>query len=147
MFKVKIIGAGSLGNHFSHACRKKGWHVSLCDIDQAALERTKNELFVNRYGKWDESIHLTDPGSIQNEHFDIIIIGTPPDTHVEIALRELHNNPPKVLLIEKPLSAPNDQSIIELTDVVTKTEARVLVGYNNFLEDSTTFTLMIIRKC
>ena len=33
MTKVKIYGAGSIGNHLAYACRSKGWDVTLCDID------------------------------------------------------------------------------------------------------------------
>ena len=31
--KVKIYGAGSIGNHLAHACRNKGW-----DAMEAALQ-------------------------------------------------------------------------------------------------------------
>ena len=34
--RVKILGAGSIGNHLAHAARVLGWEVTLCDIDPAA---------------------------------------------------------------------------------------------------------------
>ena len=35
--KVKILGAGSIGNHLAHASRKMDWFVDICDIDSDAL--------------------------------------------------------------------------------------------------------------
>jgi 3-hydroxyacyl-CoA dehydrogenase len=58
MFKVKVFGAGSIGNHLSNASRAMGWSVDMCDVDDAALARTKNDIYPGRYGKWDESIRL-----------------------------------------------------------------------------------------
>ena len=39
--KIKIIGAGSIGNHFANAAIKLGWDVSIFDVDKEALQRTK----------------------------------------------------------------------------------------------------------
>ena len=43
--KVKIIGAGSIGNHLAHASRSLGWQVDICDIDSRALVRTKEMIY------------------------------------------------------------------------------------------------------
>ena len=58
MYKVKIIGAGSIGNHLAHASRGKGWAVTLTDQDPAALQRTRESIYPGRYGKWDDAIVL-----------------------------------------------------------------------------------------
>ena len=55
MKKVKIYGAGSIGNHLSRAFRTIGYEVFVCDTDKAALERMKNEIYPSRYGAWDGS--------------------------------------------------------------------------------------------
>ena len=83
--KVKIYGAGSIGNHLAHACRDKGWEVLICDIDPEALERTKNDIYPARYGHWDKTIRLATLENLPDEEFDIVIVGTPPDTHLRIA--------------------------------------------------------------
>ena len=44
--KVKIHGAGSIGNHLAQASRRMGWSVHICDVDSKALERTKNKLSI-----------------------------------------------------------------------------------------------------
>ena len=41
MTRVKVIGAGSIGNHLSNASRRLGWQVDLVDNDPKALERTR----------------------------------------------------------------------------------------------------------
>ena len=51
--KIKIIGAGSIGNHFANAGIKLGWDVSIFDVDKEALQRTKNKIYPSRYGSWD----------------------------------------------------------------------------------------------
>ena len=56
--KVKIYGAGSIGNHLSHASRVLDWEVDVYDLDNNALDRMKNIIYPSRYGKWDESIKL-----------------------------------------------------------------------------------------
>jgi Trk K+ transport system NAD-binding subunit len=56
--KAKVIGAGSIGNHLSNALRVLGHDVTLCDVDPAALQRTKTEIYPTRYGAWDEEIDL-----------------------------------------------------------------------------------------
>ena len=45
MYKVKICGAGSIGNHLANASRALGWSVDIVDVDPGALERTKNEIY------------------------------------------------------------------------------------------------------
>ena len=59
--KVKVLGAGSIGNHLSNAARRLGWSVDLVDPDPAALERTRSKIYPSRYGNWDEAIRLFAP--------------------------------------------------------------------------------------
>ena len=49
MTKVKIYGAGSIGNHYAYACYKKGWNVTVTDKDPAALERMRNKIFTKNF--------------------------------------------------------------------------------------------------
>ena len=109
LYKVKIIGAGSIGNHLAHAARGKGWVVTLTDIDVAALQRTRNSIYPGRYGKWDEEIVLKDSAAAMSEPADIVFIGTPPDTHIKLANTVLDSTRPRALMIEKPLCGPDLQ--------------------------------------
>jgi predicted dehydrogenase len=133
MKQVKILGAGSIGNHLAHACRELGWAVTLCDIDRAALLRTRDDIYPARYGRWDEAIRLAEPREVAEEAFDIVIIGTPPDLHVPLALDELGKAPPRLVLLEKPLCGPGLEGCDQLAAAAEAAGTRVLVGYNHRL--------------
>ena len=110
--KIKIIGAGSIGNHLGHAARHLEWDVTIVDIDPLALKRTKESIYPSRYGQWDKKIKLLDQPS--EEFVDLEIIGTPPDTHANILLRRLEKNKSRYWLVEKPFTVPSHKHIVEL---------------------------------
>ena len=146
MYKVKIFGAGSIGNHLAYACRTKGWHVAMCDIDRDAMERTRAEIYPSRYGKWDGEIRLAAPNEFENEDFDLVIIGTPPDSHMTIACEELRRKPPRVLLIEKPVCTPSLEDANKLVKLQKETGTFVAVGYNHTLTPHSLRAEEIIRE-
>lgn len=137
MIRVKILGAGSIGNHLAHGARQQGWDVTICDIDEAALERTRSDIYPTRYGQWDETIRLCRSEQTAGEQFDVIIIGTPPDSHIPLALAEIAHSSPKVVLIEKPLCPPDLGPCAELVAKAAEHNVRVLVGYNHRLTEHT----------
>lgn len=137
MFKVKIFGAGSIGNHLAQASRTKGWEVTICDLDPAALERTRKEIYPQRYGAWDEAIRLVPCAEDGRDDYDIYVIGTPPDSHIPIALDILKNAQPKLVLIEKPLCQPSLEGAQELYELAQKTGVKVCVGYDHTLGQNT----------
>jgi predicted dehydrogenase len=136
MYKVNIFGAGSIGNHLAHAFRTKKWSVTLSDIDPTALQRTKNDIYKARYGAWDDAIRLCDSRDLLAEPADIVFIGTPPDTHLHIALDILKKTQPKILLIEKPLCGPALKDCQELFEAVGKGSVQALVGYDHIVSKS-----------
>lgn len=125
---VKIVGAGSIGTHHAHAARQLGWSVTVTDVSQAALERMKRELYPSRYGAWDEAITQVPPDRAKG-HFDLIIIGTPPESHVPLALAALGESP-TAILIEKPL-APPATAVEPLAARAADSATRVFVGYDH----------------
>lgn len=138
MFKVKIYGAGSIGNHLAHGCRSKNWDVLICDVDPAALERTKTQIYPTRYGKWDEKIRLSTVDRLDPaENFDLAILGTPPDSHIPLALDLMKQKAPRVILIEKPLCGPGISGSEELLKLSRDTGTHILVGYNHTLTPHT----------
>ena len=146
MIKVIIYGAGSIGNHLAHACCSKGWDVTLCDIDTDALKRAKNDIYPSRYGKWDEKIRLSLIDDLKPEKFDLIIIGTPPGTHVDLALEVLRDFPPKALLIEKPLCTPSLSGCQKLLALAESTGTFVAVGYNHTLTKNTRMASELVKN-
>ena len=131
--KVKIIGAGSIGNHLSNAFRSRKCDVTLCDISSEALDRTRDEIYPSRYGSWDKNIKLSLLHQTIKEEFDVVVIGTPPESHISLALSEIVNTKPKVLLIEKPLTVDSNKDLIKLQKLALKSKVEVLVGYNHRL--------------
>jgi predicted dehydrogenase len=130
MYKVKILGAGSIGNHLAHASRHLGWQVAICDIDAAALERTRNEIFPGRYGAWDDSIELYHAEDAPKSVFDLIIVGTPPDSHIDLAIEAIAEGP-RAVLVEKPLCGPDLHRAQELPALAEERGVTVFVGYDH----------------
>lgn len=142
---VVVYGAGSIGNHLTHACRGKGWNVTMADPDPAALERTRKEIYPSRYGRWDDSIGLTSPDQVTGAA-DLVIIGTPPDLHMKIAREVLEKFPPRVMLIEKPLCTPDLEGYAAVEDLAGKTGTVVLTGYNHTFTRNTKEAERLIRE-
>ena len=130
MYRVKIHGAGSVGNHLSYAARHLGWEVTVCDISDEALNRMKNDIYPKRYGRWDDSVRLFNSKRAPVGEFDLIFIGTPPSNHLPLALKGLKENP-KGLLIEKPLCPPSLELAQELYALAKSLPTRVFVGYDH----------------
>ncbi len=133
MLKVKIIGAGSIGNHMANAASTLGWGVCICDIDPKALDRTKSGIYPSRYGAWNDSIKLYESKEAPVGGFDLIIIGTPPDSHFPIALDILKQETPKAFLIEKPLCKPDLENADTLYEMAKNKGVKIFTGYDHVL--------------
>lgn len=134
--KVKIIGAGSIGNHLAQASRRMGWDVVVQDLDQKALERMKNEIYPKRYGAWDKNIQLFLSKDAPKGGFDIIFVGTPPDVRMKVALDALKERP-RILFLEKPLCKPSLEGVSELTAALDRQpETIATVGYDHTVAES-----------
>lgn len=128
--KVKIFGAGSIGNHLSNAARQLGWSVDLVDPDPVALQRTRTDIYPSRYGAWDDAIRLFAPDAAPSGGYDLICIGTPPDSHMPLARAAVAERP-KAVLVEKPLCGPGLAGAQELADEAAEAEVAVFVGYDH----------------
>ena len=132
MYKVKIFGAGSIGNHLSHAARTLNWAVDIADVSEDALNRTKEEIYPSRYGKWDDSIGLYHNDNIPKNIYDLIIVGTPPDSHMELAINAIQEKP-KAILIEKPLCTPDLSQAQKFFELMKSSNVKVFVGYDHVI--------------
>ncbi len=146
MVNVKIYGAGSIGNHLAHASRTMGWDVTICDLDPKALDRTKNEIYPQRYGAWDSNIKLQTVSEAPIHGFDIVLIGTPPHVHLDLAMSVLKNEKPKILQIEKPLCTPTLEKAQEFYELAKQSNTTVLVGYNHAVGKNTEEAERILNK-
>ena len=145
MNNVKIYGAGSIGNHLAQASRRKGWDVVIADVDSLALERTRNEIYPNRYGSWDNSIKLVDTHTEDSSFYDLVIIGTPPDTHLNLAIEALKHNP-IAILIEKPATSLDLTRADELVAKAAKSNTRLFVGYDHVVSNSVKEITALVSK-
>lgn len=135
MKKVKIFGAGSIGNHLANASRRMGWAVDICDVDAEALRRTREQIYPSRYGAWDSSIGLYSNAKIPSGGYDLIIVGTPPDSHMALA-RQAVKERPAAILVEKPLCTPDLSGAQELLDEAKAAGVQVFVGYDHVVGKS-----------
>ena len=136
--KLKIVGAGSIGCHMAHAARQLGWDVLLCDIDPKAITRAEEQTFPQRYGCWDDKITTCLSKDVIPQRFDLVIIGTPPITHLELAINELRQSP-KAILIEKPICEPESAIYSDFLKAIKSTSTLCFVGYDHVVSESMEF--------
>lgn len=127
---VKIFGAGSIGSHLANASRSLGWKVDLCDVDGAALDRTRNLIYPSRYGKWDESIRLFLNKDAPKGGYDFVFIGTPPDAHTKLTIEAIKEGV-RAVLVEKPFCTPDLAGAQELYELSESCRVPVFVGYDH----------------
>lgn len=143
--KVKVIGAGSIGNHLAQASRRMGWDVVVVDTDPAALQRMRDDIYPKRYGAWDNTIQLVTPDQEPKGGFDVIFIGTPPDVRMKLALAALEEKP-RLLHLEKPLCTPLLEGLDEFLSAVSgQKDTAVLVGYDHAVAESIEHVESLIR--
>ena len=145
MRKILIFGAGSIGNHMAHASRKLSHRVYVTDINLKALYRMKNEIYPKRYKNWDKSILLINYSEVfkMKEEYDLIIIGTPPFTHIELLKKIKKKLNFKNILIEKPLSIPLKKNFSAIN---TKNKFKTFIGYNHSISLSFIFFINTIIR-
>jgi predicted dehydrogenase len=143
--KIKVHGAGSIGNHLSHAARRLGWTVDLIDIDPEALKRARDEIYPARYGSFDDAIGLYTSGQAPKGGYDMILIGTPPDSHIPLALAALEENP-RAILIEKPVCTPDLDGADALVAQSAAKNCRIFVGYDHVVGAAAEQFCSLIRK-
>lgn len=136
MYKVKIYGAGSIGNHLGHAARSLDWSVDICDIDEQALTRTRDEIYPSRYGAWDEAINLYSLEAAPRGGYDLVFVGTPPDSHIKLAISAIEEGA-KAVLVEKPLSGTGLEGVQELVELAAARDVQVFVGYDHIVGEAT----------
>lgn len=134
--RVKILGAGSIGNHLTQACRRMGWEVTLCDVSPEALKRARESIYPGRYGHWDETIKLCTVAEAPCGGFDFIFLGTPPDIRLQIA-QDCLEEKPRLLQLEKPICPPSLEGAQALFEKAEKAGIAVCVGFDHVLGENT----------
>lgn len=143
--KVKVIGAGSIGNHLTQACRTMGWNVIVTDVDPKALERMKTDIYPSRYGSWDKEIGLFLNHEAPKDNWDLVIIGTPPDTHLKLMNEIADREHAKVILVEKPFCSPDLENLDATLKKCKDKNIAVLTGYNHCTTPNTQFVEELLK--
>jgi predicted dehydrogenase len=112
-----------------------GWEVDLCDVDSAALERTRRQIYPMRYGAWDPAIRLFESKAVPTGGHDYIFIGTPPDSHLSLA-RQAIAEKPRAILVEKPVCGPGLEMAAEIDASLAKAGIAGFVGYDHVVASS-----------
>lgn len=147
MKNVLIFGSGSIGNHLANACRKINLSVSVTDISNDALLRMKKKIYPSRYKKWDEKIELIDFEFVFKikKKFDLIIVGTPPSTHLNL-IRQISNNINfDKLMIEKPLTTYLNKLNKKQMNYL-RSKKKIFIGYNHSISKSFIYYQKLIGK-
>ncbi len=141
---IKVYGAGSIGNHLTNAAVELGYKVTVVDIDETALERMKNDIYPNRYGKWNDDIDLFLLGKEPRLKYDLVCIGTPPSSHIDILLSLIsdHSGP---ILVEKPLCQPTKSVLSKLQGLSKSDMNRIFVGYNHVVSKASKLVEKLIK--
>jgi predicted dehydrogenase len=135
MLKIKIIGAGSAGNHMAFAFKKYNAKITMLDTNSGSLKRSKNQIYIPRYKYWDKNINLVVKDYDKNK-YDCIIISSPPHTHLKILEKNINQS--NIFLIEKPICEPNIYTIKKFKKIISCNKSKVfLCGYNHRLFPST----------
>ena len=138
MKKILIFGAGSIGNHMANAALKIKCKVYITDIKFSALERMKQKIFPSRYGRWNNSISIINYKEVfhNKNNFDLVIIGTPPNTHTKL-FRDIKKKINfKKILIEKPISHYLEKNINKTLLSHNKKNKNIFCGYNHSINKS-----------
>ncbi|MEK7469505.1 MAG: Gfo/Idh/MocA family oxidoreductase [Planctomycetota bacterium] len=128
--RVKVFGAGSAGNHLAHASRSMNFDVVVCDVDEKALSRMSKDLYQNRYGRWDPAIQLFTNDKAPKGGFDYILIATPPENQMALAMEALEEKP-KAILVEKMACPPHMELAHEVFEAAKAAGVRAFAGYDH----------------
>tara|TARA_B100001059_G_C17838305_1_gene589874 strand:- start:7567 stop:8607 length:1041 start_codon:yes stop_codon:yes gene_type:complete len=138
--KIKIYGAGSIGNHLAFSSVYLKNSVEVVDSDPNALKRMKDQIYPSRYKKWNKKIKLTSKKNDTDFSHDFYFIGTPPNSRISILKKILESKLiPKGILIEKPITTSSSKNISELQKVVKKLISKkinIYCGYNHSVSHS-----------
>jgi len=142
---ILIFGAGSVGTHHANAARTLNCNVVICDINFSKFKYMKNNLYPKRYGSWDNKIKFISYKDIfeTENNYDLIIIGVPPQNHLELLKKCFIFLKFKKILVEKPLCVFNqDFSFINKI----KNKNKIYCGFNHSISDSFLYLINLVSK-
>ena len=137
-YKVALIGLGNVGykydmyqneasclTHYSSIMNLKGFELTLA-IDND--EKNRNEF--EKYSKIKPISN--DELSFVNQEIDVIVIATPPESHIEI-INKVAKLKPRLIFCEKPLAISNREILSKIVEDSTIIYSFEGLGYTKML--------------
>ena len=143
--KILIFGSGSIGTHHANAAVSLNCDVFITDKKDSQLINMRENIYPERYGKWNKKIKILPYSQVFNlkHYFDIIIIGVPPKNHLSLIKLCKKNLKFKKILVEKPLCVYNENfNFLKKKDLKDK----VFCGYNHSVSKSFIYFLENLKN-
>ena len=134
--RVCIFGGGSVGIHYARAWSKLGGQVNVFDLSKDAIGRFAN-IWTERYGSAVPDTMQISPleeFSDSAVEFDLVVIGTPPPSHGELARLAVDRRTSKFIAIQKPVCTPDAQDLSRLLRIEEDASSlgiSLISGYNH----------------
>ncbi len=118
MIRVGVVGLGKMGRIHSRALKELGALACVCDVDAERARSASKEYGVAWYSSFDEMV--------SREELDGVIIATPTETHVDLAIRAVRSG--LHVLVEKPLTLSYRDGV-KLAEAIKGRDIVFGVGY------------------
>ena len=143
--KILIFGAGSIGAHHINAGRSLGCDVYFTDINFNQALYLMDKLYPSRYKKWDKKIKFVPYDQITKLKgiFNLVVLGVPPQNHLDLLKFCFKHIKFKKILVEKPLSVFN-QNFKSLNNI--KNKNKIFCGFNHSVSKSLLKVFNLIKN-
>lgn len=119
MKKILIVGAGGIGKkHIDGFLRSGFFSVSICEVNEEKIKEVKEKYKIEKVHKDFFEVNL--------KNFDAVLIATPANLHIPMAIRCAKENIP--FFVEKPLSLDTN-GIEKLINIIKKNKIPSAVGF------------------
>lgn len=119
--RVGLIGAGRQGKRRVDALRQTGGHELVHVAD------TNKEAAISIAKSFNCAVSCDWTDVVNNKSIDIVLVCTPPDTHVPICTEAFNNS--KHVLCEKPL-ARNGEDALKIVEIAEANKKKLKCGFN-----------------
>lgn len=125
-----------MGIHYARAWSKAGANVCVYDLSDSAIHRFPL-IWAERYGgPVPESVEIRslDKFSGSDLEFDLVVIGTPPPSHGELARLSLDSRVSEFVAIQKPVCTPQVDDLSNMIYIEEQASAlgvTLISGYNH----------------
>ena len=134
MVRVGVVGLGKMGKIHSRALQELGALACVCDVDSERARSASKEYCVAWYSSFDEMI--------SKEALDAVVIATPTNTHMDLALKAVQSG--LHVLMEKPLTLSYKDGV-RLAEVVEGKDIVFGVGYIERFNPATASFMELVK--